>query len=69
MIPLISDENDCHEKKNKCFICNKRFCYDNKSKDFQNYRTVCDYCRYTSEYRGAAHSICNLRYKTSKKFL
>ena len=37
MIPLTNDENDYHEKQNKCFICNKRFCYDNDSKDFKNY--------------------------------
>ena len=32
MIPLTNDENDYREKQNKCFICNKRFCYDNESK-------------------------------------
>ena len=28
---------------------------------------VRDHCHYTGKYRGAAHSICNLRYKISKK--
>ena len=27
---------------------------------------VRDHCHYTREYRGAAHSVCNLQYKTSK---
>ena len=26
-----------------------------------------DHCHYTDKYRGAAHSICNLRYGTTKK--
>ena len=32
MIPLTRDENEYHEKQNKCFICDKRFCYDKKIK-------------------------------------
>ena len=27
-----------------------------------NYRKVKDHCHYTSKYRGAAHSICNLKF-------
>ena len=34
MIPLTNDENEYHESQKKCFICNKRFCYDNDSKKF-----------------------------------
>ena len=29
--------------------------------------TVRDHCHYTEKYRGAAHDICNLRYKTPKE--
>ena len=57
MIPSTNDENDYHEKQNKCFICNNRFCYDNNCKDFKNYRKVYDPCHYTDKYRGAGHSI------------
>ena len=31
------------------------------------YRKVRDHCYYTDRYIGAAHSICNLRYKILKK--
>ena len=37
MIPLTNNENKYHEKQNKCFICNKRFCYDNDDKNFKNF--------------------------------
>ena len=67
MIPLTRDENEYYERQNKCFICNKRFCYDNDNKKFKNYKKVCDHCHYTGIYRGAAHSICNLQYRTTKK--
>ena len=37
--------------------------YDNKKYD-NKFR---DRCRYTGKYRGAAHSFCNLKYKTPKE--
>ena len=35
--------------------------------DNKNYHKVRDHYHYTGKYRGAAHSICNLRYKTPKE--
>ena len=33
----------------------------------KKYFKVKDHCHYTGKYRGAAHYICNLRYKTPKE--
>ena len=36
--------------------------------DNKKYHNVRDHCHYTGKYRGAAHSVCSLRYKTPKTF-
>ena len=36
-------------------------------KCFKLYHKVGDHCYCTGKFRGAAHSICKLRYKTSKE--
>ena len=38
-----------------------------KIKEFKLKKKVRDHCHYTGKYRGAAHSICNLRYKITKE--
>ena len=47
-----------------CYICKKGFSsdYDNKK-----YLKIRDHCHFTGNYRGAAHNICNLRYKIPKE--
>ena len=35
----------------------------------EKYRKFRNHCHYTGEYRGAVHSICNLKYSVSKKSL
>ena len=64
MIPLTDEENKFYKKQKVCYMCKKQFSNDDDNK---NYHKVRDHCHYTGKYRGAAHSICNLRYKTSKE--
>ena len=45
-----------------CYICKEKF--ENKYLKDKKCR---DHCHYTGEYRGAAHSICNLKYSVPKK--
>ena len=49
-------------KQKICYICKKEF--NNNDKKQQK---VKDHCHYTGKYRGAAHNICNLRYKVPKE--
>ena len=41
----------------------------NTDEDNKKYYKVRNHCHYTGKYRGTAHNICNLRYKTQKQFL
>ena len=64
MIPLTDEEKESYENQDVCYICEKEFCTNkNNKKEFKSYCKVRDHCHYTGKYRGAAHSICNLRYK------
>ena len=60
IIPLTDQENKSYEKQKVCYIWKKEFRtdYDNKK-----YHKVRDHCHYIEEFRGAAHNVCNLRYK------
>ena len=62
MIPLTIKEEIRHNKQKICYICKKEFDTDDK----KHYK-VKDHCHYTGKYRGAAHNICNLRYKIPKE--
>ena len=62
MTTLTTKEEIYHNKQKICYICKKEF--DNNDK--KNYK-VRDHCHYTGKYRGAAHNICNLRYKVPKE--
>ena len=64
MIPLTIEEKTYHNKQKICYICKKEF----NNNDKKNYK-VRDHCHYTGKYRGAAHNICNLRYKVPKEIL
>ena len=62
MIPLTAEEKIYHNKQKICYICKKEF----NNNDKKNYK-VRDHCHYTGKYTGAAHNICNLRYKVPKE--
>ena len=56
MMPLTKEEKKVHYEQNVCYICKKGFITDDNNKKY-----------HTGKYRGAAHNICNLRYKTPKE--
>ena len=64
MIPLSKEEKKIHRVQRKVIYSRKRF---STNDDNKNYFKVKDHCHYTGKYRAAAHSICNLRYKTPKE--
>ena len=63
MIPLTKKEEKIHNKQNVCYICKKKLVLMMAKKYFK----VKYHCHYTGKYRGAAHDICNLRYKIPKE--
>ena len=68
MIPLIDKETESYEKQKGCHICKKEFSTDrNDENTFKKHHKVKDHCHYTGKLRGATHSICNLKYKTTKE--
>ena len=64
MIPLTKKEEKHYNKQKVCYICKKEFNTDNIDK---KHHKVKDHCHYTGKYRGAAHNICNLRYRIPKE--
>ena len=70
MIPLTDKETRFYEKQKVCHICKRYFCTnENNEKEFKLRHKVRDHCHYTEKFTGAAHNLCNLRYKVAKKFL
>ena len=54
-----------YENAKICYIRKEKF--GNKHLKDKKYRKVRDHCHYTRQYRGAAHSTCNLKYSVPKK--
>ena len=64
---LTKELQESYENANICYICEKKF--KHKILKTKKHLKVRDHCHDTGEYRGAAHSICNLKYSVSKKYL
>ena len=65
MLPITKKKLKSYKDAEVCYIYGKRF-IRTFLKD-RNYRKVGDHCHYTGKYRGAAHSICNLRFNWPNK--
>ena len=64
---LTKEQQESNENTKICYICKEKF--ENKYLKDQEYHKVRDNCHYTGEYRGARHSIYNLKYSVPKKLL
>ena len=64
---LTREQQKSYENAKFCFICKEKF--ESKYLKEKKYRKFRDHCHYTAEYRGAGHSIYNLKLVCLKKFL
>ena len=62
---MTKEQKESNESAKTCFICKGKF--ENKYLKDKKYGKVRYHCHYTVKYRGAAHSICNLKYSVPKK--
>ena len=71
VISLTTEEKIHYNKQKVCYICKKEFDNNDTTKssylERKKHQKVRDHCHYTGKYRGAAHNICNLRYKIPKE--
>ena len=64
MISLTTEEKVHYNKQKICCICKKEFNNDTtESRSLERKKN----CHYRGKYRGAAHNMCNLRYKVPKE--
>ena len=62
---LTKEQQESYGNAKICYIWQEKF--ENKYLKEKKYCKVRDHCRYTGEYRGAAHSIRNSKYSVAKK--
>ena len=61
---LTEEQQESNENAKICYICKEKF--ENKYLKDKKQCKVKDHCHYTGEYRGAVHSIFNLKYYVPK---
>ena len=61
IVMMREDKIDYHNATH-CHICEEEL----EDTDDKNYKRVRDHCHLTGKFRGAAHSICNLKYRLPK---
>ena len=62
---LTKEQQESYENAKICYTCQEKA--ESEYLKDKKYCKVRDHCHYTGEYRGAAHSICNLKYSAPKK--
>ena len=71
MISLTKEEKLHYNKQKVCYICKKELdnndTTESSSLEHKKQQKVRNHCHFTGKYRGAAHNICNLRYKVPKE--
>ena len=61
---LLAKKQESNKNAKICYICKEQI--ENKYLKDKKCRKVRDHCHYTEKQRGAAHSICNLKYSVPK---
>ena len=61
---LTKEQQESYENAKISHICKEKF--ENKYLKDKKYRKVRDHCHYAEEYKGAAHSLYNLKYSVPK---
>ena len=67
MTPRTNGQEKYNDSCEYCHICRKKFCSDENDKEYRKYCKGRDHDHYTAEFRGAAQSICNIRYNTARE--
>ena len=60
------EQQESYGNAKACYIWKEKI--ENKYLKDKEYRNVRDHCHYTGDYRGATHSICNLKCSVPEKF-